>query len=413
MNLPREPSEGARPLRILMVHNEYARPSGEEAAVKTLAGLLTGHGHHVRQFTKCSADVSNSLAGRAGAFFSGVYSRRSRLELARILDEDGPWDVVQIQNVYPQISPSVFPLCRQRGIPIVMRCPNYRLFCPTGLHYTAGRICERCVGGREWECLRHNCAGDRIKSAGYALRGAFARATRLITDNTSVFLVLSEFQRSKFIANGIPADRVTIVPNCDSADSIPQGDYAPGETVAFVGRPSEEKGIRTFLAAARQLPEIPFAIAGEVPEGADWAADPPPNVRMHGFLTGAALDQFYLNTRIFIHPGVWYEGFPNVITRAMVFARPVIASNLGAIPEIVTDRETGLLFPPGDANQLAATIRSLYGDLERCRQLGEGGQAKARRAYHPDVVYARLMDLYAGIMHPDARTSAPARSSSR
>lgn len=382
-------------MRMIMVHNEYARPSGEETAVRAIAALLQDRGHQVGWFLKSSADVVNRRWGAMLAFFSGIHNPRARNEMARLLRAEH-CDLVQTQNLYPQFSPSILKPCRDRGIPVVMRCPNYRLFCPIGLHLSKGAVCERCQGGREWWCVLRNCAGSLPKSLGYALRNAVALRTRSILDNVSVFIVLSEFQRQRFILGGIAPERIEIVPNFDaSLGAVQSSANGSGRTIAFVGRLSPEKGIADFIAAARLLPALPFTVAGDPILIPQLVRTAPPNVRFHGFLSGAALAAFYQDARMLVFPSLWYEGFPNAIGQAMASARPVIASRIGALPEIVEDNLTGLLFDPGNIPMLVERIQHLYDQPETCRDMGQAGRYKLDRDYHPDRVYDRLMAIYA------------------
>ncbi len=119
-------------MKVLYVHNEYAKPSGEEHAAGELVSLLKEHGHEVKWFTRSSAEISDSISGKIKALVAGIYNPFSAKHLANVLDEYQP-DIVQVQNLYPLLSPSILKPIKQRKIPVVMRCPNYRLFCPTGL----------------------------------------------------------------------------------------------------------------------------------------------------------------------------------------------------------------------------------------------------------------------------------------
>jgi len=378
-------------MRVLMVHNDYARPSGEEHAVKAIAELLASRGHEVAWFRKSSAGV-DSLSARVRAFFSGIYSTAARAEIASLLD-GRQVDLVQVQNLYPLISPSVLGACRRRGVPVVMRCPNYRLFCPTGLHLWRGRICERCLYGRHWWCVVRNCAGDVLKSTGYAIRSMAAHAASAFVRNVDVFVVLSEFQKRRFAAGGIPADRIAVVPNIvDVADVAGAADG--GDTVGFVGRLGPEKGVREFIEAARALPKYRFAMAGTATSMPETVRRAPPNVEFAGFLAGEALREFYARARIIVVPSLWYEGFPNALGTAMGMGKPVVASRLGSLPEIVDDRKTGLLVEPGDVDELAEKIDWLWQRPETCRMMGQAGREKVAREYSPGVCYDKLMGVY-------------------
>lgn len=380
-------------MNILLAHNDYARFSGEEAAIENVARALMDHDHAVSWFRRSSTGIGDSVLRKGQALFSGIYSFDARHALARLLDQH-TFDVAQVQNLYPFLSASILPELKSRDIPVVMRCPNYRLFCPTGLHLRDGHVCEECLGGlREWHCVRHNCESDWFKSIGYAARNAFGRLTGMITGNVDVFVALTEFQRSRFGAAGIPVDRIEILPNPASVQ--PEGELrAGGSYVGFVGRVSEEKGIAEFLQAARRLTGIEFRVAGNL--DAQLRLDKIPlNVHFDGFLSGQALDDFYAQSRIMVFPSKWFEGFPNTIAMAMGHAKPVIGTAIGAIPEIVEDGETGLLARPGDGDDLADKIAHLWRRPDLCAEMGRAGWLKAQREYSHERFYERLMQIYA------------------
>lgn len=381
-------------MRVLLAHNDYGQFSGEEAAVENIATVLQANGHEVHWLRPSSAEIGVSVRKKIGSFFSGIYSLSSRRDMARLLDRNG-FDLVQVQNLYPFLSTSILPACRKRNLPVVMRCPNYRLFCPSGLHLREGRVCEDCLhGSREWHCVKHNCEGDVFKSLGYAARNAFARVTGMIRANVTVFVVLSEFQRQRFVEGGIPPNQIEILPNTARmpADS---GDSSEGSYVAFVGRVSEEKGIREILEAAKRLPDVRFRVAGSTNVLPGIEQQAPDNLEFLGFLSGADLDDFYKGARMLVSPSKWFEGFPNTIAQAMAYAKPVVATRIGAAPEIVEDEVTGLLAGPGDAVDLAEKIRYLWERPEACAAMGANGWRKAHCEYSEEQFYQKLMAIYA------------------
>jgi glycosyltransferase involved in cell wall biosynthesis len=198
-------------MKILVVHNGYGRFSGEEAVVEAQCQLLGERGHRVSRFTRTSADIPRMRFGKVRAFFSGIYSHASARCMQQRLEVDRP-ELVHVHNLYPLISPSVLGVCRRAGVPVVMTLHNYRMLCPTGLHLRGGRICEECIGGREYRCVLHNCENNLAKSVGYAARNYFARRWRVF-DSVSVFAVLTDFQRRRLVAQGFPADRFVVIPN--------------------------------------------------------------------------------------------------------------------------------------------------------------------------------------------------------
>ena len=381
-------------MKILFVHNSYSdkTPSGEEHASRELASLLEEHGHEVRWFKRSSDEIRSGL-GPIKSFFTGIYNPSSAIKLAKVLDEFRP-DVVQVQNLYPLLSSSIFKPIKKRSIPVVMRCPNYRLFCSAGLCLnTNGEVCEKCFGGKEWNCVRYNCEKSIFKSIGYAIRNWYSRVSNNIRNGVDVFIVQSEFQKQKFIAQGVPAEKLVILPGI--CPEIKDMDLSPiGEYVTFVGRVSAEKGIYEFIEAAKQNPTIPFKVAGMLDKNFVKPDDCPANVEFVGFLKGDALNYFYLKSRIIVVPSKWYEGFPNVMTRGMLLKRPVITTNIGSMPSIIDNGVHGLLVEPGNIDELSKSVAKLYNDENMCKCFGEAGYNKATKLYSREAVYETLIDTY-------------------
>lgn len=387
-------------MKILFIHNSYSdtTPSGEEHASRELAKLLIEHGHEVKWYSRSSDELRDKPFGQIKGFFAGIYNPWSKKSLNKVLDEFHP-DIVQVQNLYPLISSSIFKPLKAKSLPVVMRCPNYRLFCPHGLCLNPnGEICEQCFGGKEWNCIKNNCEGNIFKSIGYALRNMFSRSSRNITNGVDIYIVQSEFQKQKFINQGIQDEKILILPgicseftNCDT-DQI--GDY-----VSFVGRVSPEKGIYEFINAAKNNPSILFKVAGKFDDKFIIPTDCPNNIEFVGFLSGDRLNDFYLKSRIIVVPSKWYEGFPNVITRGMLLKRPVITTNIGAMPSIIENNVHGLLIEPNDSVQLEKAICRLYHDTNMCRKFGNAGYNKALSLYSRETIYQILINAYEKLLN--------------
>lgn len=380
-------------MKILFIHNDYIKHSGEEAASGELARLLEEHGHEIKWFRKSSATI-HGLYGKVQAFFLGIYNPKAAKELSIVIEDFKP-DIVQVQNIYPFISTSIFKVLREKNLPVVMRCPNYRLFCPNGFCLdNKGAVCEKCFGkGKEFWCAYKNCEKSRIKSIGYALRGCFARVSRNIIEGVGVFIVQSDFQKNKFVAMGIPESKISILPGIAPEISIKDSNRL-GDWVSFVGRISSEKGINEFIESARNNPDIPFKVAGnfdvayKVPKGL------PENMEFVGFLKGDSLNKFYMNSRIIVVPSKWYEGFPNVIVRGMLLKRPIITTNIGAMQNIIKNEVNGILVPPADSTELSHAIKDLYHHTDKCTELGLEGYKDAINNYSRETIYVKLLSIY-------------------
>ncbi len=381
-------------MKVLFIHNSYSdkKPTGEEHASQELATLLEEHGHTVRWFKRSSDEIKNGT-GPAKAFFTGIYNPISAKNLSKVLDEYKP-DIVQVQNIYPLISSSIFKPIKKRGIPIVMRCPNYRLFCPNGFCLLPkGEVCEKCFGGKEWNCLINNCENSLVKSLGYAIRNYYSRISHNITGTVDKYIIQSDFQKKVFIEQGIEDEKLVVLPGiCPETKNM--NNNSIGEYVSFVGRVSLEKGIYEFLEAARMNPTLSFKVAGSFDQNFHIDKDYPKNVEFVGFLKGESLNEFYLKSKIIVVPSKWYEGFPNVITRGMLLKRPIITTNIGAMTSIIDHGVNGLLVEPGNSQQLGEAISKLYKDDSKCRDFGGAGYKKASVLYSRETIYNILISVY-------------------
>lgn len=381
-------------MRILYIHNDYAKPSGEEYASGELIQLLREHGHEVEKYSRSSAEIASSASGKIKSFFTGIWNPFEAKRLRVYLGHFKP-DVAIIQNLYPLLSPSIFKPLKDNHVPVVMRCPNYRLFCPGGLCLdNDGDICEKCFGrGKEWWCVRKNCEKSLFKSVGYAARNAAARKSRAILDGVDVFIVQSAFQKEKFVLQGIPGERIGILPGIAPMITECEEEAPIGNWFTFVGRVSEEKGIYEFIEAAKHLPHLAFKVAGNLDGNFKKPADMPSNVEFIGFLKGRELDDLYRKSRAIVVPSKWYEGFPNVIVRGMLLKRPVITSDIGAMQSIIDNGVNGITVSHGDAGALKKAIEELSKDENKSIEYGLKGHEKASDLYSREQIYLSLQSI--------------------
>ena len=389
-------------LTIAIVHNAYGKVSGEEIVIDDLVQLLQSRGVTVKRFSRSSAEIEDTRLGKISAFFSGFHNPFSRRAFGQFLRDNRP-DVVHIHNLYPLISPSILPECTAQGIPVVMTVHNFRLACPNGLLMSHGEICDRCLGGREYWCIFRNCEESILKSTGYALRTATARILRCYYDNVNHFICLSVFQKNILLKEGLPADRVTVLANPFSFTGETISNKESGGYVAYVGRISPEKDVLTLIEAARKLDNIQFKFAGDYHRMPEVIKQKPDNCEFLGQLNSEDIVQFYQNARIIVFATRCYEGFPTVLLEAMSHSLPVICSRIGGLPEIVDDRITGLLYEPGNADELADHLRTLWQNPALCQKLGDAGRRKVLEDYAAERLLDRLLGIYEKVISENGR----------
>lgn len=391
-------------MRILQVFNQYRSPfSGEEVVVDRTIEMLRADGHHVELWMRSSREI-DSLPGKIAAFCSGIYSPAAGREMLGRLTSSRT-DVVHVHNLYPLFSPSVLVACQKAGVPVVMTVHNQSLTCPRADHLYRDEICERCFGGREYNCALQNCRGNLFESVAYAARSMYARRSRLFHDNITTFIALSHFAAGRLAVAGYDENRITVLPNMVTGVDAPT-DPARGKYAAFAGRISPEKGLLTLVEAARRLPhEIHIAGAGHLLESLEQ--DAPTNVRFRGRLNDE-LESFYRQARFLVLPSQCFEMCPLAVLEAMSHGLPVITTNLGGQAELVDDNETGLLFQASDAQDLADKMKRLWDDDSLCRRLGRAAFDTVHRQFSERAWYANLLHIYEDAIK-SGRTPASAR----
>lgn len=384
-------------MKILLLHNNYGKYSGEEAVVDKMAAMLKSHGHEVCFYRLSSEGSRERLAGKLKGFLCGIYSPQGVKGVRKVLRKEKP-DVVNVHNLYPFISPAALFECKKAGVPVVMTVHNFRLICPTGLFMRNGKPCETCLQKHnEWGCIRYNCEHSLLKSIGYTLRNVYARWTKAYKQNVDTFACITEFQRQKLIQAGFQKEHITVIPN--SLDITRNYLQIIGKYVAYIGRLSYEKGYDLLIEVARRQPSIPFYFAGEKRE--KDLGKVPSNVVFTGYLQQETLHDFIQQARIVVIPSRCYEGFPMAILEAAQYGKPTIAPNHGGFTEIIGEGDSaiGRLFCPGEVDSLERHVVELWNNPQETGRLGQRAFEKLKREYSSEVVYRKWEDLFSNLTY--------------
>jgi glycosyltransferase involved in cell wall biosynthesis len=377
-------------MKILHVHCYHVGRGGMEVIYDYTTALLRQRGHEVIELSRDNASLDSPMS-KIGALASGIYSVSARREAEQLIAKHQP-DLAYVHNLYAMLSTSVLDACHSAGVPVVMNIQDYKLTCPMGQHLRDGKICTKCRDGSVAWCAVHACKGGRLTSLGYSISHGITRMRKAYPKGVDLFVTPAKFVADHLIRAGYDESRIAIVPNmCDLPPQEPRS--GDGHYAAFVGRLSPEKGLPVLIEAAR-LNGIPTKVAGKLPDS-EFSKNAPANVSFVGPQTRQALPDFYRQASFLVIPSIWYEVFPIVALEAMTLGIPIIASDIGGLPETFQHERSGLLVPPGDAKALAAAMQRLWNNPQECRRMGDAARKYALGKYSPDAFYRRLMAAFA------------------
>lgn len=402
-------------MNILIIHNSYQQPGGEDVVVAQESALLEQNGHKVITYQRSNHEINDlSFGQRIGLIGRIVSAEDSRIAVRHILRDLKP-DLVHVHNTFAVVSPSVYEACQEANIPIVQTLHNYRLLCPAGTLYRSGSPCEECVTYSVLQSVRHACYRDsRLMSGAIALMLKIHRIRKTWTNQIDAYIAISNFVKEKFVQAGFSADKITAKPNF--VDPDPGEREQPGDYALFLGRLSPEKGLSTLLKAWERLPStVPLVIAGDGPMRQDLENEVLRKslhcVRFAGRMKRDEAFDAIKKAAFLIVPSVWHEPFGMVVAEAFACGTPVLGAFAGSIQEMIDDHVTGLHFAPGDPDSLAKKVEWAWRHLPELAAMGKAARKAYEDRYTAKTNYEFLMSIYGSAIDTHKfRRNQPLRS---
>lgn len=381
-------------MKVLVLHNRYQLAGGEDKVVESEVALLRKSGVEVVLELVDNSAISD-FTSKAHAFGSAIYSPTRSKWAKRLVEQHSP-DVVHIHNFFPLLSPAVHVGARASGAAVVQTLHNFRTVCAGGLLLRSGVPCEKCIErGSVWGIVHRCYRGSAIGSvAAVAMQSAFQKHV-VAAGNAHRFIALTEFGRQIFLKAGFPPQRLVVKPNFVEPGP-PRA--SKGNGVLFVGRLTPEKGPDVFVDAARQLPHIEFTVVGDGPLRNELASRASSNVTFVGARTPAQVAETMRDSYVLAVPSLCYEGFPVVIAEAFAASLPVLASGIGAMNDIVSHEQNGILFDAGSGTALAAAVRRVHENESLHGKLAMGAGSSFAAHYGPDHNLQILLSIYRDAM---------------
>lgn len=388
-----------------MVHNHYqsSAPSGEDVVFKNEKELLKKNDIEVITYERSNDDIKG--INKLKAPFELVWSRKSYNEIKDIIRKEKP-DIAHFHNIFYLISPSAYYACRDSDVPVVQTLHNFRLFCVNGLLLRNGEVCKRCVGGSPWNGSWYGCFRDsRIFSVPLSTFVSIHNKLGTFKNYVESYISLSNFNKNVYIEGGLPKEKIFVKPNF-LPDPPPEPIFSKSNYLVFIGRLSKEKGASILLDAFtiinKEYPDIHLKILGSGSEQ-DRLQEKIKKYHLKN-IDFVGRKNFYevleslKNSMLMIMPSIWYECFPMTIREAYACGKPVIASNLGSLAEIVKDGKNGLLFEPGNAEDLAEKIRWMVNNPDACIEMGKNARKEFEEKYTEERNFKMLMEIYGKVL---------------
>jgi glycosyltransferase involved in cell wall biosynthesis len=397
-------------MKVICVHNYYGSeaPSGENIAYNADVSLLRSSGHDVLEFTTSSDALrGRPVSGPIWGALSCIWNPFAVRRLRRVLLAERP-DIMHVHNVFPRLSPGIVAASVGTGTATVLTLHNYRVACAAGTATRNGRACQLCIDQASvLPAIRHRCyRGSAVATLPVAGMIFLHRELDTLGKNVDAFVALTEFQRALLSGHGLlPRDRIHVRPNFMPGEHVQLPLRERGDYAAFVGRMSAEKGpvvlLKAWQAWGPQAPKLVLVGDGEELASLQASArvrELTTKVEFLGQQPAAVALDLIRRARIVVVPSMCFEGFPMVIREAFACGVPVVASDLGGMPQIVRASGGGEVFAAGDERALLDTLMRLWNDEGRLARMSQAAASAFRSLYSESAAHTRLMEIYAAAM---------------
>lgn len=408
-------------MRILIVNYRYFISGGPEKYMFNVKKLLEQYGHEVIPFsvhsnkneeTEYSKYFVEPIGGKDATYFEevrktpksiwqmltrSIYSVEVRKAIQKEIREVKP-DLVYIIHFVNKLSPSVIIGAKKMGLPVVLRLSDYFLLCPRFDFMYKKKVCEECLLHGYRSCIKKRCVKNSLFASSVRVFSMKVHNLFHIYKNVDAFITPSEFLKKKLVTNGFEEEKIACIPTFTTSRSE-VGKPQIGTYGLYFGRITEEKGVETVIRAYEKLPDYPVKIMGddttnEAIRLKQYVADKGlNNIKFLGFKAGKKLEEMIKGARFVLIPSIWYDNLPNTALEAFQYSKPVLASDIGSLPELVIDGYNGYLFEPGNAEELAQKIK-LFDDESRVVYMGGNSRIRLADKFSPQSHYDALINVF-------------------
>lgn len=390
-------------MRILLANKFYYRRGGDCIYMLNLEQLLNAHGHETAVFamqypdnlpTPWSKYFPSEIRfspgpGMVEAFLRPFGTCEVKRKFNALLDDFKP-DVVHLNNIHSQLSPIIAELAHKRRIKVVWTIHDLKLLCPRYDCMRNGKmLCEECFVDKH-KVLEYKCMKNSKVASFLAYREARKWNRQRLETCTDLFICPSRFMEGKMAKGGFDKHKLTTLCNFIDVDKCKKDSYTEKEDYCcFLGRISNEKGIRTLIKAANQLP-YKLKIIGGGPLDTEMRTLAKSNVEFMGFRQWNDIKEIIGKARFSILPSECYENNPLTIIEAQCLGTPVLGARIGGIPELIEEAVSGLCFESKNVEDLKDKIKDMFAASFDYNTIARTAQTR----YNSEAYYQKLIGLY-------------------
>ncbi len=333
---------------------------------------------------------SAGFVAKAGTAVSIIHSRESVQKINQLIAKEKP-DVLHCHNIYHQLTPSIMKTAKQLGVKVVLTLHDSKVVCPVYSRLRHGKPCSDCLQGNFHNVVRHRCAGGSLGKSVLLYTEAIIQKLMGSYEAVDQVIVPSRFMGDSVTQWRFPRDKVTLLYNGVDCGDV-AGEIGDAGYILFLGRLSPEKGLLT-LAAAQAGTSVRVIVAGTGPldqELREQFAE----LEFVGHQSGERLQKLIGESSAVVVPSECYENCPMSILEAMSYSKPVIGSRIGGIPELIADGETGLLFEPGNVEELRGCLLQMLANPELRKSMGQAGRKRLESHFSLKAHNQALLKIY-------------------
>ena len=390
-------------MKILQVHNIYIGKTGEETVVDEEKKILEKHGHEVVQFIKDNSELGSfNLLEKVKMYSSLLSSSAIAQELSAFIDAEKP-AVCHVHNTFPIITPVVYEVCQQKGLPVIQTLHNYKLICTNSLMFRDGDICEKCLNKSLYNSVKYKCYRNSYMATAMQARVIQHHRNKGTWEHMiDRYVCLTDFHKQKLVSGGLPAEKISVKPNFFAESGLPieQEDF-----FLFVGKIDDYKGLQDLLHLFRHNDQSKFILIGksEQPEMFDEFA----NVNYLGEQGREVVLEHMRKCKAVIFPSLYYEGMPMVLLEAFSHKKPVISRDRGAMSSMVIEGHNGKKYE--DVSDLVKLVALFDKDDDLVSKLGANAYTEYLEKYSQEQGYKNLITLYEAVIEEKTMSNQSTR----